>query len=58
MDFNQVVSALRLIGWVRIASGVQSWQEAHSRINGRPPRDCTPEAMGAKASPDLCAGLR
>jgi hypothetical protein len=44
--------------WVRIASSVQSRGEAHSRINGRPPGDCTLEAMRTQASPGLCAGFK
>src|SRR5262245_45747513 len=44
--------------WVRIASSVQSRQVAYSRINGRPPRDCTLEAMRTQASPDLCSGFK
>jgi len=43
--------------WVLFASSVQSWQEAQSRINGRPPRDCTLEANSTQASSDLCAGF-
>jgi hypothetical protein len=37
---------------------VQSRQEAHSRINGRHPRDCTLEANSTQASPNLLSPER
>jgi hypothetical protein len=45
-------------GGVRIASSVQSRQEAHCGNSGLSSRDCTLEAMRTQvAPPDLCAGL-